>query len=232
MQVRIAHIFAAALSEENGLSALEVLAAGLAHEINNPLSIVLANLAFALEQLAGGELREVAPALRDAKEATERLAGFLREIDVGRAAGRSPPSVSVDGALRRAVEVAGPLAEGRASLLLELTPTPPVNGPEAHLVLAFSLLIAHALQGIPLDAPHPTALLLRSAPRGDDVLVELSGREDGPTVPAPGLSLCSAIVTSLGGTVEAATEGAVGPAIRIALPGARGCAPRRAPEPG
>jgi C4-dicarboxylate-specific signal transduction histidine kinase len=235
VQVQIAHIYAAALAEENALSALEVFAAGLAHEINNPLSIVLANLAFALEQLAGGEAREVAPALRDAKEATERLAGFLREIDVGRATGRSPPSVSVDGALRRAVEIAGPLAEGRASLLLELTPTPPVSGPEARLVLAFSLLIAHALQGIPLHAPRPASLRLRSAPRGDDVLVELSGREDGLTAPGPsvpGLSHCSAIVTSLGGTVEAATEGAGGPAIRIALPGARGCAPPPRAEPG
>ncbi|MGB8930727.1 MAG: hypothetical protein WCC48_05695, partial [Anaeromyxobacteraceae bacterium] len=62
MQPRIADIYAAALAEGSGLSALEVLAAGLAHELNNPLSIVLANLAFALEQLAGGELREVAPA--------------------------------------------------------------------------------------------------------------------------------------------------------------------------
>jgi C4-dicarboxylate-specific signal transduction histidine kinase len=235
VKVRIAHIYATALAEENGLSALEVLAAGLAHELNNPLSIVLSNLAFALEQMAGGDLREVAPALRDAKEATERLASFLREIDVGRATGRSPTSVSVDGALRRAVEIAGPLAEGRASLLLELTPTPPVNGPEAHLVLAFSVLIADALQGVPLHAPGLASLRLRSAPRGDDVLVELWGREDGPTAPgspAPGPSLCSAIVTSLGGTVEAAPPGAGGPGIRISLPSARSCAPVLGLEPG
>jgi hypothetical protein len=139
----------------------------------------------------------------------------------------------VDGALRRAVEIAGPLAEGRASLLLELTPTPPVNGPEAHLVLAFSVLIADALQGVPRHAPGLASLRLRSAPRGNDVLVELWGREDGPTVPGSrGLSLCSAIVTSLGGTVEEAPQGAGGPGIRIALPGARSCAPVLGLEPG
>ena len=237
MQPRIADIYAAALAEGSGLSALEVLAAGLAHELNNPLSIVLANLAFALEQLAGGELREVAPALRDAKSAGERLAGLLRDFDVGRAAGRSPPAVTVDGALRRAVELAAASADGRARVLLELTPTLPVDGPEAHLVLAFSQLIAHAVERIPRGASNPAPLCLRTAHRGDDVVVELAGRDDvqpglglGSQVSA--LSLCTAIVTSLGGRVEEATEGTGGSAIRIVLPSARARAPFLGSEPG
>lgn len=228
MQLRIVQIFADALSRGSGLAALEVLASGLAHEINNPLSIVLGNLAYALERLGEGELHEVAPALRDAKEATERIARLVRGIDVARAAGRGAPAVSVDGALRRAVQLAAPLVEGRARLLLELGPTGPVTGPEEHLVLAFSHLLAHALEGIPPTATPGACLRVRTAPRGEDVLVELSGCEE----PLSELSLCRAIVTSLGGSVEAASERAGDGAVRIVLPGARAPSPPPGGEPG
>lgn len=80
MNHRVAKLYGAALSRSDRLDGLEVLGAGLAHEIANPLSTILANVSFALERLAAGEEEEVGPALADAKAATELLAALVRAL--------------------------------------------------------------------------------------------------------------------------------------------------------
>jgi CheY-like chemotaxis protein len=61
------------------------LAAAVAHEINNPLTVVIANLDVALHQLselsnAGGACEAIAERLKDARHAAERIHFAVREI--------------------------------------------------------------------------------------------------------------------------------------------------------
>ena len=71
------------------LAAMGMVAAGVAHEMNNPLAYVLANLSFALEDLEaalvrdptlGGALGEVVESLRLAQTGSERVRDIVRDF--------------------------------------------------------------------------------------------------------------------------------------------------------
>jgi PAS domain-containing protein len=67
-------------------AAVETLAAGLAHEVNNPLACVVSGLSFAeaeharLEALAPAELSEVRAALEEARAAALRVGRIVRAL--------------------------------------------------------------------------------------------------------------------------------------------------------
>ncbi|HEX7664614.1 MAG TPA: hypothetical protein VF407_08890 [Polyangiaceae bacterium] len=61
-----------------GVSTLSMLAAGLAHEVNNPLAYVLTNLDFVREQLPEGVDPDVAAALDEARMGALRIGAMIR----------------------------------------------------------------------------------------------------------------------------------------------------------
>ncbi len=74
------------LVQNERMASVGQLAGGVAHEINNPLSVVLGNIAFLLDQLERpgdtmpferAELREV---LREVRDATERSTAIVRDL--------------------------------------------------------------------------------------------------------------------------------------------------------
>lgn len=93
----------AAVNDEK-LRVLGRLAAGVAHEMNNPLAFVAANLKM-LEEALDGELLEMA---RDAREGTDRLARIVSDMSSISLGGRSDQREphSVDAIVRSAVKVA------------------------------------------------------------------------------------------------------------------------------
>jgi signal transduction histidine kinase len=79
-----------ALSRTERLAAIGRLAAGLAHEINNPAAVVSGNLEYVLEWRArGGELpADVAEALADGLAGVRRIADIVRNLLAGTLAAR------------------------------------------------------------------------------------------------------------------------------------------------
>ncbi len=61
-----------------GVATLSMLAAGLAHEVNNPLAYVLTNLDFVREQLPGGVDPDVVAALDEARMGALRIGAMIR----------------------------------------------------------------------------------------------------------------------------------------------------------
>src|SRR5256885_3518039 len=228
-------------------ASLGTLSAGIAHEINNPLASVVANLALLAEQLP--ELAKKPALVTDLKEAVaeaqrgaDRVAQIVRGLKVFSRG---------DDERRRILDLA-PIADSalrlvanelrhRARVLREFKPSPPVEASEAHLVQVFVNLVLNAAQSIPEgDADNnEISVSIRPGPSGQ-VIADVA--DTGAGMPAdvlarifdpffttrrvgagmgPGLSICHGIVTSLGGRIEAKSEPGKGRVFSLTPPAAR-----------
>jgi PAS domain S-box-containing protein len=158
----------AQLALADRMASLGTLAAGVAHEINNPLTYVVANVEVArgaLEELAkrhaeddalGPPLREVGEALGEAAEGTRRVREIVGDLKVLSTVGDESGSEDVDvrAVLQSSANLARRLVTQRARLDLELQEVGPVSGNAARLGQVFLNLLVNAAQAIPEGSPE------------------------------------------------------------------------------
>jgi signal transduction histidine kinase len=143
------------------MASMGMLAAGVAHEINNPLAFVVANLDFAREDLralrAGPPNQEqlekrldaISFALSEAQEGASRVRNIVLDLKTF-----SHPDAEFRGPvdLCRVVDSAVNLARGEirdsAEIVRRFHPVPPVVGNEARLSQLFLNLVVNAAQAI------------------------------------------------------------------------------------
>ncbi len=240
------------------MASVGTLAAGVAHEINNPLAYVSGNLDLLLEELS--HLADVLPARRleemrtmaaDAREGADRIrkiVGGLRTFS--RAEKEQRRVVSVPSLLDVSVSMTINEIRHRARLVRENDKIPPVEADDARLGQVFiNLLInaAHAVDEAPGD-DHEIRIRTATDAIGRAV-IEIE--DTGPGIPDDvmarifdpffttkpvgvgsglGLSICHNIVLSLGGSLTASNRPDRGASFRVALPAAQ--ANRDADAPG
>ena len=221
------------------LASMGMLAAGLAHEINNPLAFMLANLQFALEQLEreGGQ-SDLVQALADALEGATRVRGIMRDVKTF-----SREQASDDGACRIAevVQSAANLARNeirhRARLVLDIADVPPVVGSAQRIGQVFLNLLVNAAQAMPqgkaqeneirvvalVDRPGWVTVEVRDTGLGIPREIEerlfqpfATSKTDGQGT-GLGLFITHSIITSLGGTIEVRSTPGEGSCFRIEL---------------
>ena len=173
-----------ALASAEKLAALGSLAAGVAHEINNPTAAVLANLAYLREPVA---LCQPLPAdarvcLDESITSVQRVARIVRQLlDAGRVAG-GPQARVAPFALARAIRSA--VANARSSqhkveVVIEVDDKLHVLGDEDLLVQVVVNLVMNGAQAI-AGCKAQGRVSLAAERRGDRVL--LSVRDDGPGI--------------------------------------------------
>ena len=163
-----------ALVQAERLATAGQLAAGVGHEINNPLSYVLANVTFALEELAERELdeslKEVEDALQQARKGAERIRGIVKDLRTF-ASSKFDALEAVD--VRAAVEFAVAMAEHqlrlRAQIVRDYAPVPSVVGNESRLGQVFLNLLLNATQALPEGAVLSNRVTLTIRPACGDV---------------------------------------------------------------
>jgi PAS domain S-box-containing protein len=232
------------------------LAAGVAHEINNPLAAVCANLellAGAVAELA--ERAEIPPEvhdrIRNASEGADRVRAIVRDLMVlSRIDELRRAAVDVTSVLESALRMALHELRGRARVIREYGRVPPVDGNEARLGQVFLNLIRNAAQAIPGGDPerHHIRIACATDERGR-VVVAISDTGCGippelrPQIFAPfvttkppgegtglGLSICQRIVASLGGEIDFTSELGRGTEFRVTLPPRAAEPPEPAPD--
>jgi signal transduction histidine kinase len=226
------------------MASIGLLAAGVAHEINNPLACVMANLDLAARHLKGlsgqgPSHSKIAQELRDASEASDRIRQIVRDMKVfsrGQEDTRAP--VDLHRVLDLALRMASHEIRYRAEVVRDYGPVPLVDANESRLGQVFLNLLVNAAQSIREGSPdsnhirvatHTDAAgraVLEVSDTGDGIPKDILGKLFTPfltTKPAGvgtglGLSICHRIITAHGGDISAASQQGKGSVFRVSLP--------------
>jgi two-component system NtrC family sensor kinase len=156
---------------------LGTLAAGVAHELNNPISYVLSNLRFAVDELgdqaeagkalSGEQLQEVQQALREALEGGERMRNIVRDLrSFSRREDERFGPVDIHTVLDSCASLARSEIRHRAQLVKEYGEIPHVLGNESRLGQLFLNLLVNAAQAIPEGDAKGNSVRLTTALAG------------------------------------------------------------------
>ncbi|HZH17821.1 MAG TPA: ATP-binding protein [Archangium sp.] len=179
------------LVQADRLAALGTLAAGVAHEVNNPLGYLSSNLTFIEEGLAelrqalAGEpglarvartLEECAEALTEARQGTTRIhnvVGDLKTFARGEDTGPGEEWADVRRALEMSIKMAMPELRHRARVVWQPAEVPRVRGSESRLGQVFLNLLLNAAQAIPEGAPGENTVEAHLKAEEGKVVVEI-----------------------------------------------------------
>ncbi len=239
----------ASLAFADRMASVGTLAAGVAHEINNPLTFVtvgLGALARRLEQapLEGSAKTDLLQIVRDAQEGADRVASIVRDLKVfSRADDESTGAVSLAAVIEYAARMVNSEIKHRAELVIDVGEVPPVVGNETRLGQVFINLLINAAQAIPQGKADLNSITVSARVAGDRVVVSVADTGEGidpslvdrifePFVTTKshgtglGLAICHGIVTRLGGTIEVERAPERGTIFRVSLPIAAATADR------
>jgi nitrogen-specific signal transduction histidine kinase/CheY-like chemotaxis protein len=246
----------AQLAARDRMASVGALAAAVAHEVNNPLTWVLANVAW-LEERAGtapgardpaaeGEaVREIGAGLRR----IHALVRDLRSLSLGDEADRGPSEVAA--AVRSAVSIAAGEIRSRAALALDLPVALPAAAVgEARLGQVLLNLLTNAAQAIPPGDPGRNVIRVGARASSGKIVIDVADSGAGirpevlPRIFEPffttkahgegtglGLWIVRRILDPLGGTIEALPHAPRGTIMRITLPAAARAAAAEAVAP-
>ena len=229
------------------MAALGTLASGIAHEINNPLTYVMANLKTLAVELAAqagtaaigprGELAELAS---EALEGAERIKRLIRQVQTVAFVPRDDQldTVELRGMLRTAAASTASELERRARLVLEVDVDAAVRCERGRVEQLFANLLLNAAQAIPEGdaADNEVRVSLRKLPNdraaieitdtGTGIPIEIHERIFQPffTTRAVGkgtglgLAISRAIVSAMGGEISFRPASHRGTTFRVELP--------------
>lgn len=231
----------AELLRNDRLASIGILAASVAHEINNPLTYMMLHLerlaALAAAEIPDPRLRaRIDEMIASAREGGGRVRTIVRDLlTVARHDHEAAP-VQVETALDTALKLAGPTLSERAEVVRRDHATPPVTANVGRLSQVFLNLLLNAADAFERAAPG-NRVVIDVEPDGDHVRVAIA--DNGRGIPAEllgqlfqplfttkprgsgtglGLSICKSIVTELGGTITATSSPGAGTRMEVRLP--------------
>jgi len=226
----------ARMATADRLLSMGTLAAGVAHEINNPLSYLVSSL----ELLARDATPAQAALLADAREAAERVSAIVRDLhQLTRPAGDTLEAVDVVRILTSSIKMVHNELRHRARLITSYAPDlPRVAASSSRLGQVFLNLLVNAAQAFgdgPADreevrvrvtaSPDRKQVFVEIEDTGVGIPAEILGRVFDPfftTKPhgsgiGLGLAISHQIVKSIGGDISVTSTVGVGSTFRISL---------------
>ena len=229
------------------LATMGTVAAGVAHEINNPLAFVLANLEFIDEELEEAAPRldpewagEVRRALGDSRDGAERVADIVRELkSYSRASAHATTRIDIRRLTEASLRMIRNEVRHRARLVTDHQPAPAAMINQGPLVQVIINLVQNAAHAIPEGDVEGNEVRVSTGtgPAGQ-AMIEV--RDTGAGISPEhltrifdpffttktgvgtglGLAICQQIVTGAGGRIEVDTAPGGGTTFRVLLPAA------------
>ncbi|MDP3939950.1 MAG: ATP-binding protein, partial [Deltaproteobacteria bacterium] len=190
----------ARLLQADRMASIGTLAAGVAHEVNNPLAYVISNLDYlareiprilkalsgegapapgaangrGAEGLADG-LDDIEATIQDAREGAERVCQIVRDLRTFSRDGEDDLCpVDIHRVLESSINMARREIEKGARLVREFEPVPPVQATESRLGQVFLNLLMNAAQAMPENGSGKNELRVRTRLAGKGrVLIEI-----------------------------------------------------------
>ncbi len=227
------------------MASLGTLAAGIAHEINNPLAFTLANLQHLEAEVLPGlglpssQYEDVRKLVGDAQLGAGRVRDIVRQLKMFSRAEEDarPEAVDVHRVLETAISMASNEIRHRARLVRDYTePAPWVSANEGRLGQVFLNLLVNAAHAIPEGGVERHEIRLVTRAHSEGVAIEV--HDTGSGIPVEnlerlfepffttkpvgvgtglGLSICQDIVTGFGGRMEVESEPGRGSTFRVIL---------------
>jgi two-component system, NtrC family, sensor kinase len=241
------HRMEAQLRRAQKLEALGRLAAGIAHEINNPLAFVVANVQFVREaldapspDLSHEPLEELRAALAESCVGGERIKQIVRDLKAfAQPHDESMAVIDIRPAVDFSLKMAAAEIRRRAQLVTRFDEVPAVWAISGRLEQVFVNLLINAAHAIPPGATGNHQIRVTVHAIDDHVAVDIS--DTGVGIPPTnlerifdpffttkpvgvgtglGLSICHSIVTAFGGELTVESEEGKGSTFRVSLPSA------------
>jgi PAS domain S-box-containing protein len=225
------------------MASVGTLAAGVAHEINNPLAAVIANLDMALEDVTSLAERTKLPPdlldeLGDARTSADRVREIVRDLKMfSRTQEERYGAVNVEKTIDSTLRMAWNEVRHRAKLVKEYGNVPRVVANESRLGQVLLNLVVNAVQAIPEGNYEGNEIRVATRQDGDQVVISVS--DTGSGIPADvrqrmftpffttkpvgvgtglGLAISHRIIASMNGTITFDSEVGKGTTFHISLP--------------
>jgi len=231
------------------MATVGTVAAGIAHEINNPLAYVIMNLQYVADEVRDNpgewepERRSIVErSLADALDGGERVRRIVLGLkSFSRADDSRVTALDVSSVLQTAINMAFNEIRHRATVVKDFGASPLVEADESRLLQIFVNLLINAAQSIPEgNASRNEIRIATSTDARGNAVVEV--RDTGAGIPEGvrgrifepffttkpvgtgtglGLAICRDILTPLGGDIGFESEVGTGTTFRVSLPPAR-----------
>jgi len=238
----------AQLAQADRMASLGILAAGVGHEINNPLTYVLSSLqeletrVATLDSHSGSSQRgELLECVHESLEGARRVRDIVRGLRTfSRMEDRSFAPVDLHEALASALSMVSNEVRFRARLVKEYGELPNVHGDASRLSQVFLNLLVNACHAITEGGVDDNEVRIVTRCIDDAVVVEVMDTGHGVSAEVRdhlfdpffttkdvghgsglGLWICHQTVTSHGGTIEVENRQGRGAVFRVTLPALR-----------
>ncbi|MBE2248016.1 MAG: response regulator [Myxococcus sp.] len=241
------------VSRQEHLVTIGTLAAGVGHEINNPLAFILSNLDYCMEELTSigggsptGRVRELMGVLQEVREGADRIRRIVRSLRAFAREDTVTGPIELNHVIQSSINVAQHELKRCARVSVAIHETPLALGDESRVGQILVNLLVNAAQAFTAPAPERNLITVTTSATGDLVRVTVS--DNGPgirggdeqrifdpffTTKDPGkgtglgLSISRSLANGMGGQLHLLNDGAPGATFALELP--RAAAPSDAP---